>query len=192
MSSLPDWCRDEWREQGSNPIFPRLDFHPSHGTTLSPQLPPPMASWRQVLGFFSIWRLLQSTSVKKTTTLFLLPLFFQVRGSERKETITQGWNRQSCPACMRERGSDPAMDTQKHNIPGNSWEWPKKKWHPHQLQRHQKYVQRVNKSFQVGTPRDSHNLRSSDPQRFTSWVVSGSRGGALFFIELWCHRCSNL
>lgn len=180
--------------RGLIPSFPGLTSTPHMEPLCPPNSHPPMASWRQVLGFFSIWRLLQSTSVKKTTTLFLLPLFFQVRGSERKETITQGWNRQSCPACTRERGSDPAMDTQKHNIPGNSWEWPKKKWHPHQLQWRQKYVQRVNESFQVGTPQGTQLeiLRSSKIYFLGCvWLCTAS-GGPLFFVERWCHRCSKL
>lgn len=76
-------------------VDPRLS-QTSHGTTLvTPLFPSPSqrsasASWRQCWVSSPAEGLLQSISGMKKMTIFLRRLFFQVRGSERKETITRG------------------------------------------------------------------------------------------------------
>lgn len=108
------WDSVRWFREGGGvkrgvliPVFPRLHFHLSHGTTLV--TPPPLraqtASWRQYWVSSPAEGLLQSISGMKKM-IFLRRLFFQVRSlGEEGNYYTRGENRRPCPACRGGRGS---------------------------------------------------------------------------------------
>lgn len=136
----------------SIPVFPRLHFHPSHGTTLVTPLfplPSPFCPLRQraggsiefplqLKGYFSPslgWKDdYFPPRLPSDSFLFVFFLRWEARG--RKETITcgvkGGLETQPCPVCRgRKRIGMRDWMGEKPEISGNGWEWPKKNFrHP--------------------------------------------------------------